>query len=94
VQRVDPKDLIENFSNILQAQVIATKVQMKVKLHKGLEFRNENPLAQSANNTILTKELGNVTQDTVVTFEYKMKSIKELVKMTDLDMTTLKSLPF
>lgn len=41
VQRVDPKNLIDNFSNILALPTIATNVQLKVKLHKGLEFRNE-----------------------------------------------------
>jgi hypothetical protein len=94
VQRVDPKDLIENFGNILMSKVIATKVQLKVKLHKGLEFRNENEQALSADKTILTKDLGNVTEDTDVTFEYKLKSIKELVKMIDIDLTKISSFPF
>ena len=48
----------------------------------------------SGNNTILTKELGNVTEDTIVTFEYRMKNVKELIKMVDLDLTKIKSFPF
>ena len=91
---MDPKDLIDNFSNILSAKVIATKVQMKVKLHKGLEFRNELPQNLSSDKTIMSRDLGNVTEDTEVTFEYKLKSIKELVKMVDIDLTKIKSLPF
>jgi hypothetical protein len=74
--------------------VIATKVELKVKLHKGLEFRNELPSLLSADKTILSKELGNVTEDTDVTFEYKLKSIKELIKMTDIDLTKIKEFPF
>ena len=65
-----------------------------MKLHKGLEFRNESELLLSADKTILTKELGNVTEDTDVTFEYKLKSIKELVKMVDIDLTKIKTFPF
>ncbi len=74
--------------------MIATKVELKVKLHKGLEFRNESELAMNGDKTILTKELGNVTEDTEVTFEYKLKSIKELVKMQDIDLTKISSFPF
>ena len=48
----------------------------------------------SADKTILTRDLGNVTEDTVVTFEYKLKSIKELVKMDDIDLTKISSFPF
>ena len=42
----------------------------------------------------MTKDLGNVTEDTDVTFEYKLKSIKELIKMDDLDLTKVSSFPF
>lgn len=43
VERVDPLQLTQNFANILSMPVIATNVHAKVKLHKGLEFRNEDP---------------------------------------------------
>jgi hypothetical protein len=94
VELVDPKDLIGNFSNILGIQTIATNVTVKVKLHKGLEFRNQDPVNLSDDKTILARNLGNVNEETEVTFEYRMKSVKELIKMVDLDMTKLKSLPF
>jgi hypothetical protein len=42
VQRVNPIQLTQNFSNILSLPVIATNVVTKIKLHKGLEFRNED----------------------------------------------------
>ena len=35
-----------------------------------------------------------MNEETEVTFEYRMKSVKELLKMVDLDMTKIKSLPF
>lgn len=43
VERVDPEHLTENFANILSLPVIATNVVTKVRMHKGLEFRNEDP---------------------------------------------------
>lgn len=42
----------------------------------------------------MTKEVGNVTNDTEITFEYTMKKISELVKMNDFDLTQIKQLPF
>ncbi len=66
----------------------------KVKLHKGLEFRNEDPLNLSEDKTLMARELGNVTEETEITFEYRLKSLKDLVKMDDLDLTKVKSFPF
>lgn len=65
-----------------------------MKLHKGLEFRNQDALNLSEDKTILARELGNVNEETEVTFEYRMKKVKELLKMVDLDMTKVSSLPF
>lgn len=42
VERVDPVSLTTNFANILSEPVIASNVVAKIKLHKGLQFRNEN----------------------------------------------------
>jgi hypothetical protein len=69
--------------------VIATKVVLKVKLHKGLEFRNEDILNLSEDKSLLVKELGNVTEETEVTFEYRLKPMKELLKMEDIDISKL-----
>lgn len=41
VERVNPTTLTKNFANMLAVPVIATNVEAKVKIHKGLQFRNE-----------------------------------------------------
>jgi hypothetical protein len=94
VERVDPIQLTQNFANILQLPVIATNVVTKVKLHKGLEFRNEDPVNLSEDKTLMVRDLGNVTDETEITFEYRLKGLKELVKMEDLDLTAIQSFPF
>lgn len=66
----------------------------KVKLHKGLEFRHEDPESVTENNTLLTRDIGNVTEDTEITFEYTLKKIRELAKMDDIDLTKIKEFPF
>jgi hypothetical protein len=67
---------------------------LKVKLHKGLEFRNQDLLNLSEDKTIMARDLGNVNEETEVNFEYRMKKVRELLKMQDLDMTIITSLPF
>lgn len=42
VERVNPNDLSANFNEFLSKPVLATNVTLKVKLHQGLEFRNED----------------------------------------------------
>jgi len=94
IERVDPRELQKNFGAFLSRQVIATKVQLKVKLHKGLEFRNEPSLNLSGDRTVLNKDFGNVYDDTDLTFEYQLKSVKELLKMVDIDITKMTHFPF
>lgn len=46
-----------------------------------MEFRNEDPKNLNADKTVLAKDIGNVTLETEITFEYTMKPISELVKI-------------
>jgi hypothetical protein len=41
IERVSLHDLGANFRDFLAKPVLATLVKLKVKLHSGLEFRNE-----------------------------------------------------
>lgn len=69
-------------------------MEAKVKIHKGLQFRNELETDLADDKTILTRRFGNVTTDSMFTFEYGMKPITALLKMEDLDMATITSFPF
>ena len=63
-------------------------------MHKGLEFRNEDPMNLSADKSLMVRNQGNVTEETEITFEYRLKSIKELVKMEEIDLTKITKFPF
>jgi hypothetical protein len=67
---------------------------VRIKLHKGLQFRNENTVNLSEDMSLLVKDLGSVTEETEITIEYTLKKISQLVEMEDLDLTTIKSFPF
>ena len=91
---VEAAKLTENFANILSAPIIATNVTMKVLIHKGLEFRNEEEENLNAFKNVLTKEFGSVTSESTMTFEYKIKEIEELEKSKEFDISKLEELPF
>lgn len=65
-----------------------------MKIHKGLEFRNEDPQNVCDNKTILSRDLGNVNEETEITFEYRLKPVKQLLKMADIDLEKLSHFPF
>jgi hypothetical protein len=69
-------------------------VVVKFKLHKALEFRNEPAKFIRGDGSILERKLGNVTEETDITFEYTLKKVSKLVEMEDVDLENLKTLPF
>ena len=94
VDRVDPVSLTNNFSRILSQPIIASNVVTKVLLHKGLMFRNELDEHLNDKKDLMVRDIGNVTEDTEITFEYTMKPIKVLADIENLDLEKLKEFPF
>lgn len=61
--RVGPADFNKNFIEIMKSNLVATKVEIVIQLHEGLSMLEGT--AQM--------DLGNVTDDTSVTFSYMVK---------------------
>lgn len=94
VERYNAHDLKNNVMSIVSLPTIASNVTLKVKLHKGLRFRREDPQNLTDNQTILVKELGNINEESSITFEYALKSINEIIEMEDIDLELIKEFPF
>lgn len=94
ILRVNPSMLAGDFSSILSEKLIATQVEVKVKIFKALNFRNEEEKNITADRTTLVKELGNVTENSTITFEYSLKRPEEMAMIKDLDWGSIKSFPF
>jgi len=94
IVKVDPMNLSSDFANILSESVIATNVELHMKLHKGLTFRNEDPSQLSEDGSLLIKPIGNVTEGQEVTIEYCVKPAEELKRLTDINLIKVKELPF
>eukprot|EP00038_Savillea_parva_P007332 m.169362 g.169362 ORF g.169362 m.169362 type:complete len:769 (+) comp13092_c0_seq1:110-2416(+) len=69
IEIVDPLHLADNFTSMLTEPVIASKVEVTMKLHKGLCFRNED--ADPSAST-LTRQIGNVNRHSETMFEFKV----------------------
>lgn len=79
---------------MLALPVIASNVEAKVKLHQGLQFRNELADNLSTDKSLLTRKFGNVTVESIFTFEYGLKPLDVLLEMEEIDMTQVTSFPF
>jgi hypothetical protein len=81
VDNLDPMDLTNNFSKLLGNNIIASNVIIKIKLHKLLKFRNENPefFGKNQDDTTFEQWIGNVTAESLLTFEYTFKNLGKLL---------------
>jgi len=93
ILKVNPISLVSEFDSLISENIIATNVELKVKLHKGLSFRNEKKENLSEDGSLLIKSLGNITANEEVTVEYHTKSKKKL-KILEIDFSKISSLPF
>lgn len=94
VDILDPMDLTNNFSKLLTNEVIASNVIIKIKLHQLLRFRNENPDFLDYEETTFIKWIGNVTEESLITFEYTFQKIAKMLSFQKLDLQEIKELPF
>lgn len=93
--RVKPTEILNQFSNLLTNQIVATNVKVKVKLHKLMQYRNEDDTDSIKHNgSTLIKEIGNVTKDSEMYVEYSFKKSEEIAKYVDVDLEALKFVPF
>lgn len=90
---MDPLELEKKFANILRDELVATKVKLVVRLHRALEFRNEDFASIKNDGTLFEKDVGNATVKTRVTFEYQAKS-KEQIEKLGIDLNQIKEVPF
>lgn len=77
IERVDPSKLQSNFNRFLEKVPIATNVKLTLRLHFALAFRNQPEV-----DSVLTRDLGNVTSDTELTFDFRVREDVEFFEMT------------
>mmetsp|Transcript_1585 Transcript_1585/g.1926 ORF Transcript_1585/g.1926 Transcript_1585/m.1926 type:complete len:235 (+) Transcript_1585:1329-2033(+) len=79
---------------MLKKEIVASNVNIKVHLHKALEFRNEPEENLNAERTLLQRNIGNATNESEITFEYRIKSNTDLEKLENFKIEDLEDIPF
>mmetsp|Transcript_29825 Transcript_29825/g.34176 ORF Transcript_29825/g.34176 Transcript_29825/m.34176 type:complete len:94 (+) Transcript_29825:108-389(+) len=79
---------------MLKKEIIATNVSVRVHLHKAMQFKNENELYMNVDKTLMNKSIGNATNESEITFEYKIKDPADLKKMENFNVDYLTEIPF
>ncbi|UJR20810.1 hypothetical protein I4U23_023922 [Adineta vaga] len=89
---VDLLNIRDEFASILEQKVIATNVEATLIVHRGLYIRNpDNP---DEKLETIKREIGNVTKQTEVSFEFGVRNKQELKDKWNIDLDQLKQLPF
>jgi len=92
--KVKPTEILDQFSNLLTQDIIASNVKVSMKIHKIMCFRNEIPEEIKDNGSTIIKNIGNVTSETEIFIEYSFKSSEEIALYKEFDFNTLKSVAF
>jgi len=82
---VDPLKIVENFSSIVDAKVVATNVVVKLFLHKVFQFPNTENWKQEEQQGVINlhtvRDIGTAFEDTEITAEFYQKNEDELLKL-------------
>jgi hypothetical protein len=89
--RVDPSKLESQFKEFMNETIIATNVQVNIRLHKALEFAHEATGIIKGSEMI--RDIGNATANTEMTFEYKIRKLEEVKKIPNFDCAKIKTIP-
>lgn len=68
-------------------------VEARIRLHRAMNFRNEEKQNLKENDSLLIKEFANATANTKISFEYEVRCEEDL-KFMEIDIDNLKKVPF
>ena len=92
--RVNPNEILDGFNDLLENEVIATDVKIKINLNKCMTFRDQDKKDLKNDESSVISTLGNVTKETETYYELKFKHSTKLAEMKDIDFDQLQNLIF
>ena len=92
--RVNPNLILDGFNDLLENEVIASEVEIKMNLNKCMTFRDKEEKDMINDGATISVKLGNVTKETETYFELKFKKAIKLAEMKDINFDELKNLIF
>ena len=92
--RVNPSQILEGFNDLLENNVIASDVEVKIHLNKCMTFRDEEKINMLNDESTYYKKIGNAARETETYHELKFKSSIKLAEYKDIDFDKLYNLIF
>ena len=92
--RVNPSQILEGFNDLLENNVIASDVEVKLNLNKCMTFRDEEKINMINDESTYSKKIGNAAKETETYHELKFKSSIKLAEYKDIDFDKLDNLVF
>jgi hypothetical protein len=92
--RVNPTQILEGFNDLLENDVIASNVEVKLNLNKCLTFRDEEKINLKNDGSTYFKKVGNAARETETYHEFKFKSSSKLAEFSEINFDALKNLTF
>ena len=92
--RVNPNEILDGFNDLLENEVIASDVKIKLNLNKTMTFRDQDKKDFKNDGSSIVKAIGNATQETETYYELKFKHATKLAEMADINFDELKNLIF
>ena len=92
--RVNPSQILEGFNDLLENNVIASDVEVKLHLNKCMTFRDEEKINMINDESTYYKKIGNAAKETETYHELKFKSSIKLAEYKDINFDELYNLIF
>ena len=92
--RVNPNAILDGFNDLLENEVIASEVSVRMNLNKCLTFRDKEEKDLINDGTSIVETIGNATKETETYYEFKFKKALKLAEMKDINFDELKNLTF
>jgi len=92
ITRVTPEKILDDFTGLVENNIIGVDTNLEIILPKILTFRNENKNKLNEDETKYEKKVGNIKSDMIEYFEFKFKKSKLLSDM-NINLNNIKNLP-
>ena len=92
--RVNPNAILDGFNDLLENEVIASEVEVRMNLNESMTFRDREEKDMINDGSSITQKIGNASKETEAYFELKFKKAMKLAEMKNINFDELKNLTF
>ena len=92
--QLNPNNNFDDIETFLNNDIIASKVQLEIKLNKILEFKNQDIKYLENDSSCFKKFIGNIKKDMNLYFQFAFKTSNKIALMKDINLDYNNQIPF